>query len=310
MGLRTIAALLWCVIPYKNVRIRFGHVSPSQQQQQQRPHDRTKQQRWRWAVPPQPEQRRHCLRLEAVKGATHAMGCGSSIAAVQKGVGAGGGSSSRLVSAAEEAAVQSCLFELIGLLGGTARPPVQKVSAVLGQAVASLLGAQTGALLFVDEIKMQLLVVKERSEAFERIDMGSGNLGGRGVVGQVAKSGQAYRDDESSQLWPHSGGVEPCFGTLVGGAAGPGRKGGSAGGEAGAGPPSPPRVHSCVALPITTLDGKVVGVLLALNKAGYESAGVRAAPLISLTRRPLSAAAAVRAGRALLIAVTYGAPPA
>jgi hypothetical protein len=288
----------------RSVSVTFPHRSSSSSS------DRTKQQRWRWAVPPQPEQRRHCLRLEAVKGATHAMGCGSSIAAVQKGVGAGGGSSSRLVSAAEEAAVQSCLFELIGLLGGTARPPVQKVSAVLGQAVASLLGAQTGALLFVDEIKMQLLVVKERSEAFERIDMGSGNLGGRGVVGQVAKSGQAYRDDESSQLWPHSGGVEPCFGTLVGGAAGPGRKGGAAGGEAGAGPPSPPRVHSCVALPITTLDGKVVGVLLALNKAGYESAGVRAAPLISLTRRPLSAAAAVRAGRALLIAVTYGAPPA
>eukprot|EP01047_Picozoa_sp_COSAG01_P050386 COSAG01_NODE_5091_length_4492_cov_3.461311_8_plen_270_part_00 len=266
--------------PFRSLGESRFCASQSQIQQQQK-RQRTKQQR-----PP--------------VGQQAAMGCGSSIAAVQKGVGAGGGSSSpssRLVSAAEEAAVQSCLFELIGLLGGTARPPVQKVSAVLGQAVASLLGAQTGALLFVDEIKMQLLVVKERSEAFERIDMGSGNLGGRGVVGQVAKSGQAYRDDESSQLWPHSGGVEPCFGALVGGAAGPGRKGGGAGGEAGAGPPSPPRVHSCLALPITTLDGKVVGVLLALNKAGFESAGVRAAPLISLTRRSLSAAAAVRAER-------------
>ena len=146
----------------------------------------------------------------------------------------------------------ACLLELFQLLGASTPADVGVISNVIASAAEGLARGQRGLVLFVDHIKHQLLYKQvPTGKELSRVDLSlaadnastAASLGS--MLALVVSSGKAYcsSDPLRDDLFPSSGALssEEIAGTL--------------------------------AVPVKTVDGKVVGVILVLNRSdsGHKS---------------------------------------
>ena len=155
-----------------------------------------------------------------------------------------GGGASKPPGPSAESRLHTCLFEVFALLGAATQPTTKDISRVVSECAQAIALAEHGMLFFKDEVKMQLLYMPPGEKEFASVELGL--MGGPGVVGQVAQNGSVFNSAAGSLLWDAVAGAEPSFKHCT-------------------------DVRSCVAVPVKTVDGMVIGVVVALNRRGRDA---------------------------------------